>query len=133
MAFWILYSYFIFLWLKLVCFCHALQRTCLIFNLALPFWEHCAFLFWYRHALPHLVPLCIGSVCVKLEVFHKGVPKLQGSIFFSAGLGGTIFKTLKGDIMSGPPRDIFPVCGECLIISMRRLGSLSFYVRTGPF
>ena len=63
-----------------------------------------------------LVPSCASPSCTTLhwlslcqtEVFHKGSPKLQGSIFF-AGLGGTIFKTLKGDIMSGPPRDVFSV------------------------
>ena len=41
----------------------------------LPFWEHCALPFWYSNVLPFLYHIAMAEI----EVFHKGVPKLQGS------------------------------------------------------
>ena len=84
-----------------------------------------------------LVPSCASpscttmhwlSLCQTWSVPQGGSQATGLKCFFSAGLGGTIFKTLKGDIMSGPPRDIFSVCGECLIISMRIYAEIRVFV-----
>ena len=52
-------------------------------NLALPFWEHCALLFWYGHALPS----CTTMHWLSLKCSTRGFPSYRGLIWFSCGLG----------------------------------------------
>ena len=62
----------------------------------------------------NFVPLCVGWVSIRFEVFHDVFPSCRGLIWFPCGLGGAIFLKLKGNIISDPPPDIFSLCGECL-------------------
>lgn len=121
-----------------------MQQKYLIFNLALPFWEHyvfpfwghCAFLFWYRYALPFLYHDALAELVSSLQCSIKGFPSYRGLIWFSSGLGGAFFLTLKGNIMSDIvkfSRWYFSICGGCLNFFVVRLGSLKVYVRWGPF
>ena len=56
-AFQILCSYFIFIGVRFFILLTRFAKNTfdhLIFNFALPFWEHCALLCWYRDSLPFL-------------------------------------------------------------------------------
>ena len=82
---------------------------------------------------PILYHYALAEFVLTLKCSTRGFPSYRAlyNLFFCWPRWNN-FQKLKGDIMSGPPRDVSSVCGECLIISMRRLGSLSFYVRSGP-
>ena len=102
-------QYFIFWWLKFAYFgqdYQDLQRTYLIFNFALPFWEHCALLFWHRYPLPFLYHYALSELVQKLKC-SKGCSQATGGLlWFSCGLGGAIFLKFKRNITSDPLPDI---------------------------
>ena len=60
----------------------------LIFNFALPFWEHCALLFWNCDSLPLLYHYALAEWVSNFPCSIKGFPSYRGLIWFSCGLGG---------------------------------------------
>ena len=119
-------------------FCCSAPQFCMFLRHFSTFsnWEHCAFLFWYRYALPFLYHYALVELVQILKCSIKGFPSYRGLIWFSSGLGGAFFLTLKGNIMSDIvkfARWYFSICGGCLHFLVVRLGSLKVYVRWGAF